>query len=192
MKLISFGLKELALTVIIYLTIFFLIPLEFDVFLHLTIFYVVHLIVLFFLSLFKEKKTIIFDFVDVVSDNNYFTEPFRIRPGIPQIVKNLRKGHEVVLFTNNNKLVADNIAKELKLGKMFDKLYSSGDVGIAKPDPKAYKALLNKLSVSSDKAVMIDDNKDNIEGAIKAGLDGVLFKSTGELLFDLQSRKLLR
>lgn len=51
----------------------------------------------------------------------------------------------------------------------------SYDVSLVKPDPQIYDCLCKKYSIDPTKAVFIDDRQVNIDGAIKYGMQGILF-----------------
>lgn len=67
------------------------------------------------------------------------------------------------------------------LAGLFDAIIVSSEVGLAKPDREIYERLLALLSVEPADALMIDDNADNIAGAIAAGMGGLLFRSYEQL-----------
>ena len=57
----------------------------------------------------------------------------------------------------------------------FEHLMFSGDLGVAKPDGKIWAALLDRLAASPSDCVFLDDRKINVDGAIAAGLRGLLW-----------------
>jgi HAD superfamily hydrolase (TIGR01509 family) len=73
------------------------------------------------------------------------------------------------------------------LAGLFDAIIVSSEVGLAKPDHEIYERLLALLSVKPADALMIDDNADNVAGAIAAGMDGLLFRSYEQLRAALTS-----
>ena len=63
----------------------------------------------------------------------------------------------------------------------FDVKIFSCAVGMKKPDRKIYELVLRKLKVKPDEAAFIDDRKDFLNGAKKAGLKTILFKSARQV-----------
>ncbi|HSX37750.1 MAG TPA: HAD family phosphatase, partial [Chlamydiales bacterium] len=53
----------------------------------------------------------------------------------------------------------------------FDPCLLSCEMGLEKPDPKAYQLLLEKLALPADEIVFIDDKEENVEAAKKLGID---------------------
>ena len=69
--------------------------------------------------------------------------------------------------------------------KYFEGIVVSGDEKTRKPFPKIYKTLLDRYHLKPENCVFIDDNYDNILTAEKMGINGILYKSTEQLLNDL-------
>ena len=57
----------------------------------------------------------------------------------------------------------------LGLGEYIDCYTSSKEVGVMKPDPQIYLAAINKLGLSPDECVYVDDYIDEVYGAEKLG-----------------------
>jgi putative hydrolase of the HAD superfamily len=68
-----------------------------------------------------------------------------------------------------------------KILHLFDVVFCSGDEGVVKPDPLAFKVTLDRLGVEPKEAVFIDDTKGHVEAAQAQGLHGLLF-TTAEVL----------
>ncbi len=104
-----------------------------------------------------------------------------INEEVIEIVRDLRKDHKVALLTNAISGFFGDIMTRYELGGLFDPVVISSEERVAKPDPLIYRRVLGKLSVSPDKAIMIDDNPANIKGARAVGMNGVVFESAGQL-----------
>lgn len=75
---------------------------------------------------------------------------------------------EIIAFHHNN---SDFL-------RFFIDVIVSADLGILKPSPDIYLHLLNKYHLNPTKTVFIDDVPQNIEGAKKVGMHGILFTNT--------------
>ena len=64
---------------------------------------------------------------------------------------------------------------------LFDTVFCSGDEGVVKPEPAAFKITLQRLAVEPEEAVFIDDTDEHVAASRKMGLQGILF-TTGEPL----------
>ena len=65
--------------------------------------------------------------------------------------------------------------------QMIDNYVVSGDVGMVKPDLAIFQLLLNRFGLRPEECLFIDDNPANIEGARRAGIDGIVFTGSEEL-----------
>ena len=69
---------------------------------------------------------------------------------------------------------------------LFDGMVLSGEIGIAKPDIRAYQTVCQKLGVETSEAIMIDDREYNVDGAIDSGMKAILYKDFDQLKFELE------
>jgi epoxide hydrolase-like predicted phosphatase len=58
----------------------------------------------------------------------------------------------------------------------FDTIVFSGVEKCRKPDGKIYRLALSRLGVSPDEAMFFDDLQENVDGANRIGMQGVLFE----------------
>ena len=58
---------------------------------------------------------------------------------------------------------------------LFDVIVDATYTGILKPDPRAYAEVLKRLALPAKNCVFVDDQKRNIDGAQRAGLQTVHF-----------------
>ncbi len=109
-------------------------------------------------------------------------------PGMVALVKDLqRQGYQTALLSNVRRSQAD-IKRKLGYYDLFSPLLLSYEIGVRKPDPKAYEILLNKLKVPAQSVVFIDNQPQNVETARSFGLDGILFVSRDQLVQELKKR----
>ncbi len=81
------------------------------------------------------------------------------------------------------------IEDKLRLSRYISWDFVSCHTGHRKPDPEAYAIVLERLAVSGDRCVFVDDRAKNVEGARRMGIKGILRPpEPGQLrkqLFDL-------
>lgn len=77
------------------------------------------------------------------------------------------------------------------LSTHFEGVLVSGEEKLAKPDPAIYELLIQRYNIRPDKAVFIDDNFPNVEGARALGLHALHFTSPTNLASDLSELKVL-
>ena len=66
----------------------------------------------------------------------------------------------------------------------FSRVFLSFDIGYLKPDKRAYLAVLRELG--APEAVFIDDRNVNVDAAVSAGMNGVVYDSPSQLNSELE------
>ena len=67
-----------------------------------------------------------------------------------------------------------------------DVLVYSYEVGLQKPDPRIYLLTCQRLGVSPEEGVFLDDQEENVVGAREVGMRSVLFQSTAQAIADVE------
>jgi putative hydrolase of the HAD superfamily len=91
-----------------------------------------------------------------------------------------RDGIALSLLSNAPYELADALDGHRALA-LFDHLLFSARIGAVKPEPAAFQAALETMSLRPEEVVFIDDRQENVEGAIRCGLRGILFTSADQL-----------
>ena len=76
-------------------------------------------------------------------------------------------------------------AARRSLGRYFDALVYSGEVGVAKPATEVYLIAAERLSLPAHACVFVDDSPGNVRGAVVAGMVGVRHTTVPETLGEL-------
>lgn len=92
------------------------------------------------------------------------------------------RGVRTALLSN-----ADGGAGRGRLTGHFDAFVFSGEVGIAKPDPRVFRLTAERLDLPVATCVMVDDSRANIDGATAAGMVGVHHTSMTDTLAELSA-----
>jgi len=70
---------------------------------------------------------------------------------------------------------------------LFDPIIYSHEAGLAKPDPRIYALLCDRLGVPPGDVVFLDDVQDNVDAAVDFGLRGLLHRSAAESIDAISS-----
>jgi epoxide hydrolase-like predicted phosphatase len=62
--------------------------------------------------------------------------------------------------------------------QLVDVIIYSCEVGLAKPDPRVYRLLCDRLAVSPGELVFLDDRPENVKGACELGIHALLHETT--------------
>lgn len=69
----------------------------------------------------------------------------------------------------------------------FDVAVFSYEVGLAKPDPRIYRVILDKLALAPAETVFVDDFSENVTAAGALGIHAVHFKNREQTIQDVNS-----
>ncbi|WP_320127571.1 HAD-IA family hydrolase [uncultured Sphaerochaeta sp.] len=119
-----------------------------------------------------------------------FFTPTLDRPTVTLVEKLKKKNFRVVCGTN----VIDahfKIHQQLHQYDIFDKVYPSHILGIAKPKLEFFHAICEAEQVNPEEAFFTDDMQANVDASIQAGLKGYLYVDAETLECQLKEFKLL-
>ncbi len=99
-----------------------------------------------------------------------------VRPALER----LRGRYRMALLTNGaSDLQREKIAGA-GLAPCFDEVLVAADIGISKPDPRIFRALLTRLRIEPQAAVMLGDSQSrDIQGAAAVGMRTIWVNRTG-------------
>lgn len=89
-------------------------------------------------------------------------------------------GIRQVIATNNEHRRSSFIENEMGYSKRVEKLFSSGRMGVAKPDPAYFRAIENDLELEPHQILFVDDFKQNIDAAKACGWQVHHFPENGQ------------
>lgn len=88
-------------------------------------------------------------------------------------------GVRCALATNQHPERAAYMRESLGYDEVFDDLFYSCELGVAKPDPAYFTEAVRQLGTPPARTLLLDDNAANVAGAKEAGLVAELFASGG-------------
>ena len=107
-------------------------------------------------------------------------------PGMLELIQDLKsKGVGVYGLTNWPAETFDEARRRFKTIASIDNIVVSSHVKLAKPEPAIYQLLLSKYNLNPEECVFIDDRKDNIDTAIRLGMNGIVFPGTAQELVSI-------
>jgi HAD superfamily hydrolase (TIGR01509 family) len=68
---------------------------------------------------------------------------------------------------------------------VFDHIFISAELGLAKPDPEIYKVVIDSLDQDPSELIFIDDFIENVKAAREANLNAIHFRNRDQALADL-------
>lgn len=98
--------------------------------------------------------------------------------GLYQFIKGLREKYKTGLLSNAWSDARSVMDSRYQLLDVFDVVIFSAEVRLAKPDPRIYQLMLEKLGVQAPDTIFIDDFQKNIDAAQALGIHGVHFENS--------------
>lgn len=115
--------------------------------------------------------------LEMITAANYWID---VDPTMIGAIRALRKlGVRCALATNQQNLRGGYMRRSLGFGEVFDEQFYSHELGVAKPDPDYFRAILTRIEVPVESVLFLDDTQENVEGARAAGLPAELFPRDG-------------
>jgi 2-haloacid dehalogenase len=112
--------------------------------------------------------------------------------GAVDILKELKdkQQHRLYALTNWSAQSFPVALDRFEFLQWFEGIVVSGVEKTRKPFPEIYQLLFNRYRIEPSRALFIDDNKKNVEGARDAGLHTIHFSSSERLRKDLTAFRL--
>jgi 2-haloacid dehalogenase len=112
-------------------------------------------------------------------------------PGTPDLVRELSE-HGVPQWglTNWSHELYPHAPERFEFLRLLEGVVVSGTEKLAKPDPRIFELTVARTGLSADQLVFVDDRATNVEAAVAAGLDGIVFTGAEELRVALRERQL--
>ncbi|MCU0722873.1 MAG: HAD family phosphatase [Planctomycetes bacterium] len=109
--------------------------------------------------------------------NGIFSET----PGTAELLRALSGRVRLLAASNTNALHLDHIRRRFPVLSLFDSVVASCEIGACKPEPAMYQEVLRRAGESPSRVVFVDDLEANVEGAVRAGMTGILFRGAPDL-----------
>jgi putative hydrolase of the HAD superfamily len=102
------------------------------------------------------------------------------------LVDRVRQRYRVAMLSNATDALDGVLAERYCVADRFEFIGNSARLGVAKPNPAAFQAVLERLQLKPEEVVFVDDRADNITAAAALGLHVIWFVNAHELERQLQ------
>lgn len=128
-----------------------------------------------------------------ISDDAFrsiWVDIFTLNEPLAGMIPNLkRRGYGLILGSNTNEWhfahYRSAFAEPLD---HFDGFVTSHEVGAEKPSERFFEALLRVAGRPAEECLFIDDMEENVAGARRLGIPGIVYREAGELVRELERR----
>lgn len=97
------------------------------------------------------------------------------------------RGYRLAICTNNVREWEQRWRAKLPVDEIFDVVVDSAFVGTRKPESRIYELTLERLGVSADAALFIDDIELNCDAARGLGIRSIWFRSNEQAMAEIES-----
>jgi putative hydrolase of the HAD superfamily len=103
-----------------------------------------------------------------------------------ELIKELkREKHRLYILSNLPLETADYLEKKYTIWELFDGIVFSSRIKLIKPSPEIYQYILNKFDLIPEETVFLDDLKENVDAAVREGINGIHFQSAEQAKSEL-------
>ena len=127
---------------------------------------------------------------DVALDT--FTERWfgHLRPNEPMLAflaELRRRGLRLAMLTNNVREWEPRWRAMLPVDELFEVVVDSASVGLRKPDPAIYRLTCERLGVSPEECLFVDDVAANCTAAAELGMTAVRFRDSAQAIAEMRA-----
>jgi putative hydrolase of the HAD superfamily len=103
-------------------------------------------------------------------DLNWYKEVLDLAEGLKD------SGHDLYIATNQDQIRGQHIRRQVEVQRLFQAVFTSADIGVAKPDDAYFRDIARRFDDDSSKVfLVIDDDIRNIKAAESIGWRGCHF-----------------
>jgi HAD superfamily hydrolase (TIGR01662 family) len=115
---------------------------------------------------------------DQWAGNHHFEMYDDVEPVLTELAA---RGIKMGVISNSHRSL-DAFREHFRLGALITTSVSSAEHGFMKPHPSIFETALSRAGVAAADAIMVGDSlKADIEGAVAAGMRGILLRRSGEI-----------
>ncbi|MEM3828160.1 MAG: HAD family phosphatase [Conexivisphaerales archaeon] len=123
---------------------------------------------------------------------DYYANHAKINKQVISLIKRLKRKYKIAYFSNVDAAMYARMREKLNpYAALFDFKFASCKLHVAKPDPVAFRTVLEKMGVHASDTLFIDDCAEYVRGARAIGMKAILFKDNISLIKDLSKIKMI-
>lgn len=119
-----------------------------------------------------------------------YCDVFTLHPSVLDLYRRLRPKVKMVLVSSTDIMRWTFIKRRFPELLLFDAYALSFDLGAMKPDPLVYREALGLVGGRPETAVFVDDLAENVAGAERMGIQGIVYGPDLDLASELARRGL--
>jgi putative hydrolase of the HAD superfamily len=104
-----------------------------------------------------------------------------VDPPTLEVLFDLQRGGTRMALLSNAAPEFSSYYRHGMLGDLFEQVFTSSELGVLKPEPAIFRALLDGLGVAPEQVVFIDNLESNVRGAQALGITAHHYTGAAEL-----------
>ena len=100
-------------------------------------------------------------------------------------ISQLKQKYKIAILSNASEDLTHKIFGNRRA--LFDEVFVSYQLGFAKPDDRAYYTAVERLGVTPEECVFIDDNAENVAAAQAVGLQAIAYTNYRDTIHKLET-----
>lgn len=117
---------------------------------------------------------------DLGAFNRVRRQGYRFLPGMKKLLEEL-EGTVQRYVASNYPVWIEEMGATFEFERLFEGVYASCHLGLRKPDPAFYAAVLADSGHAAHRCLFVDDRRDNVSAALAAGMQGHVFTGAEDL-----------
>ncbi len=109
----------------------------------------------------------------------------RLDNKLVEFIRDLKGEYNTALLSNAWDDLRPLLVNFWKIAGIFDHIFISAELKLAKPDPRIYQHVINELGLDPAALIFVDDFIENVEAARDAGINAIHFRSREQALMEL-------
>jgi epoxide hydrolase-like predicted phosphatase len=105
--------------------------------------------------------------------------------GLVELIDSLRLKYTTALLSNAWDDLRPLLESYWKIDRVFDHIFISAELGLAKPDPEIYQTVITALNQDPSEMVFIDDFIENVQAARESRMNAIHFQNREHVLNEL-------
>lgn len=114
----------------------------------------------------------------------YIEDVYKVNSELLTLIKQLKEKYPIYIMTNTLEPHFEHW-KTLGFDTYFRRIFRSDTDHFIKPEKQAYEFVAKEIEANPGECIFIDDLKENVQGAVKTGMRGVVFTDFKTLVDDL-------
>ncbi len=123
--------------------------------------------------------------VDVREFRSIWCDIFTLDDRMADLAESLSSKYDVWLVSNTSRAHWRHIMAKWPILSFFKGAALSFELNCMKPSAEYYRKAVEMFAVNPATSVFIDDSEDNVQGAVRFGMTGIVFRGREYLLSDL-------